>query len=112
VAAPHWADKLDDWSRIAAARPLRYFAALFAAAALADVPLALVFSPEAWDQFGPFALQLSRPALYALYFFAGAGLGACGAARAAGSVDPALAALVRRGGGITLTASISSITRL
>jgi peptidoglycan/LPS O-acetylase OafA/YrhL len=78
AAAPHWRDKISDWSRTAAARPLRYFATLFAAAAFAYVPLALVFSPEAWGQFGPFALQLSRPAHYAVYFFAGAGLGARG----------------------------------
>lgn len=78
TAVPHWEDKIGDWSRIAAARPLRYFAALFAAAALAYVPLALAFSPEAWAQSGPFALQLSRPAHYAVYFFAGAGLGARG----------------------------------
>jgi glucans biosynthesis protein C len=78
MAVPRWGEPLARWSRTAGTRPLRYFAALFAASALAYLPLALAFSPEAWGQFGPFAWQLSRPAHYAVYFFAGAGLGACG----------------------------------
>jgi glucans biosynthesis protein C len=75
---PRWGDWLARRSRIAGTRPSRYLAGLGAFSALAYVPLALVFSAEAWGQFGPFALQLSRPLHYALYFFAGAGLGACG----------------------------------
>jgi glucans biosynthesis protein C len=75
---PRWGERLARWSRVAGTRPGRYFAGLGVLSALAYVPLALVFSAEAWGQFGPFALQLSRPLHYALYFFAGAGLGACG----------------------------------
>ncbi len=78
TALPLWGKQLARWSAIAGREPLRYFAGLFAVSAIAYVPLALVFSPDAWTQFGPFALQLSRPAHYAVYFFAGAGLGACG----------------------------------
>ena len=76
--SPDWGERLARFSSLAGTRPVRYFAWLLAASALAYVPLALVFTPEAWAQFGPFAFQLSRPAHYAVYFFAGAGLGAYG----------------------------------
>jgi len=37
------------------------------ASALAYVPMALVFTPSAWFDQGPFAFQLSRPVHYAVY---------------------------------------------
>jgi surface polysaccharide O-acyltransferase-like enzyme len=58
--------------------------------ALAYVPLAVAFTPSAWAAFGPFGLQLSRPLHYAVYFFAGAGLGACGIERGLLAPDGAL----------------------
>lgn len=76
--SPNWGERLAAASGIAVRRPFRYFTLLFTGSALAYVPLALVFTPEAWGEFGPFALQLSRPLHYAIFFFAGAGLGACG----------------------------------
>jgi len=54
---------------------------LVSASALAYFPLAIAFTPSAWAAFGPFAFQLSRPLHYAVYFFAGVGLGACGIER-------------------------------
>ena len=60
---------------------MRYFVGLVIASALAYVPLALAFTPSAWAAFGPFGFQLSRPLHYAVYFFAGVGLGACGIER-------------------------------
>jgi hypothetical protein len=51
------------------------------ASAIAYVPLAVVFTPSAWAAFGPFGFQLSRPLHYAVYFFAGIGVGACGIER-------------------------------
>jgi hypothetical protein len=60
---------------------------------LAYVPLALAFTPAAWFQLGPFAFQLSRPLHYALYFFAGLGLGAGGVERGLLAAD---GPLVRR----------------
>jgi peptidoglycan/LPS O-acetylase OafA/YrhL len=62
----------------AAARPGRCLAALATIAALAYLPLALAFTPFRWADHGPFALQLSRPLLYAVYYFAGLGVGAAG----------------------------------
>jgi acyltransferase-like protein len=57
------------------ARPSRFFAGLVTASALAYVPLAIAFTPWEWSQLGPFALQLSRPLHYAVYFFAGLAVG-------------------------------------
>jgi hypothetical protein len=64
-----------------AARPGLFVTVLVAASALAYVPLALAFTPWAWFRAGPFAFQLCRPLLYAIYFFAGVGLGAHGIER-------------------------------
>jgi glucans biosynthesis protein C len=80
--APRWGEALIRVSSTAGARPARYFAGLMIVSALAYVPLALAFTPSAWAAFGPFGLQLSRPLHYAVYFFAGVGLGACGIERA------------------------------
>ena len=50
--------------------------ALISVAAYA--PLALVFTPWRWVNWGPFALEMSRLALYSLYYCAGLGVGAAG----------------------------------
>lgn len=76
--APLWGEALIRVSSTAGTKPARYFAGLMIASALAYVPLALAFTPSAWAAFGPFGFQLSRPLHYAVYFFAGLGLGACG----------------------------------
>ncbi len=60
------------------ARPQRFLVLLLAASALAYVPLALAFTPWEWAELGPFSLQMSRPLHYAVYFFAGVGVGAYG----------------------------------
>lgn len=70
--------RLSDFAR---ERPLGFLAGLLAASILAYVPLALAFGAEPWTAFGPFPFQLSRPAQYALYFFAGLAIGACGIER-------------------------------
>src|SRR5271165_6208171 len=59
---PNWGEWLAPFSSVAGARPGRSFALLFAASALSYLPPALIFTPEAWAQTGPFAFQLSRPA--------------------------------------------------
>lgn len=91
--APQWGDALIRFSSAAGARPMRYFAGLMIASAVAYVPVALVFTPSAWAAFGPFGFQLSRPLHYAVYFFAGVGLGACGIERGLFAPD---GTLVRR----------------
>lgn len=59
-------------------RPARTFGVFAAIAVLAYVPLALAFTPWQWENWGPFALQLCRPALYAVFYVAGLGVGAAG----------------------------------
>jgi hypothetical protein len=86
AAALHWfapglGAALIRLSSTAAARPAKYFAGFLLVSAMAYVPLALAFTTSAWLQEGPFALQLSRPLHYALYFFAGLGIGAGGIER-------------------------------
>jgi hypothetical protein len=56
-------------------RPSRYFLVLLCASAIAYVPLSLVFRPWEWILFGPFGFQPSFALLYAVYFFAGMGIG-------------------------------------
>jgi hypothetical protein len=77
-----------DW---AGTRPARYYALISGAAIVAYAPLAYVFSPFTWHEFGPFALQLCRPLLYILVFFAGFALGSRGLDRGLLASDGALA---------------------
>jgi Acyltransferase family len=79
--APGLGNLLIRVSSTAETRPARYFAGFIFVSVLAYVPLAVAFTPSAWFQVGPFAFQLSRPLHYALYFFAGLGLGAGGGER-------------------------------
>src|SRR5579864_340429 len=80
---------LGRWS--ARAHFARYFVALLAVSALAYVPLAVMFTPWAWSDSGFLSVQFCRPLLYAVYFFAGVGLGTAGLERGILSVDGILA---------------------
>jgi glucans biosynthesis protein C len=60
---------------------------LMSASAVAYVPLALLFKPWDWFQYGPFAFQLSRPLHYGVYFFAGVAIGAYGIDRGILAMD-------------------------
>jgi hypothetical protein len=103
--APNAFEALGRWSAAAGQRPLRYFGVLLAVSAVAYVPLALAFTPWGWSNSGLLAVQFSRPLLYAVYFFAGVGIGAggidCGLVAADG-------ALVRRWA-FWLAAALSSL---
>ncbi len=91
--APGLGNLLIRLSSAAEAHPARYFVGFVCVSTLAYVPLALTFTPAAWFQLGPFAFQLSRPLHYAVYFFAGLGLGAGGVERGLLAAD---GPLVRR----------------
>jgi len=65
-------------SSFSAQRPGLFLVALLACSAAAYVPFALAFGPMRWFQEGPISFQLSRPGLYAVYFFAGIVIGAGG----------------------------------
>jgi hypothetical protein len=89
--APHWVAFLGRCSSSANIHPGRYFIGLATASAIAYVPLALIFTPMTWSNHGPFAIQLSRPLHYAVYYFAGLGVGAFGFERGLLAPDGKLA---------------------
>jgi peptidoglycan/LPS O-acetylase OafA/YrhL len=86
------------------ARPAAFVTILLSASALAYIPLALAFTPWAWFQAGPFGFQQCRPLLYAVWFFAGVGLGAHGHERGPLAPDGWLAQRWRAAGWATLAA--------
>ena len=92
---PRAGEFLGRLSSTAGTHPGRYAIMLAAVTALAYVPLSMVFKPWQWVAFGPFNFQPSFILQYAIYFFAGLGLGAYGFER--GLFDPE-GALVRRWG--------------
>ena len=72
--APGSGKFLNRLSSAAEAHPARFFMGFVFVSIMAYVPFALLFTPSAWFQLGPFAFQLSRPLHYAAYFFAGSGI--------------------------------------
>ncbi len=96
AAALHWMapnaiPSLGRWTAAAAHNPARYFGVFLAVSALAYVPLAVLFTPWAWSDSGIFAVQFCRPLYYAVYFFAGVGIGAAGLERGLVAADGILA---------------------
>jgi surface polysaccharide O-acyltransferase-like enzyme len=89
--APDAIPALGRWSAAADKSPARYFGVLLAVSAIAYVPLAIAFTPWAWSNSGLFAVQFCRPLLYAVYFFAGIGIGAAGIERGLIAIDGILA---------------------
>lgn len=75
---PKWGDTLGRLAANAARRPAAFFGLLAAISAVAYIPMAVAFTSAAWSSFGPFVFQTSRLLHYAVYFFAGAGVGAYG----------------------------------
>lgn len=90
LLAPH-ADKVLRLSSYARRHPARFFARMLLASAIAYIPLELAFGALAWFHRGPFSFQMSRPLHYAVYFFAGAIVGACGIERGLLALDGPLA---------------------
>ena len=80
--------RLSSFSRV---HPWKFAAGVVAASAAGYIPLALLYGPLPWGQFGPLSIQLCRPAQYAVYFFAGIVIGACGVGRELTSANGALA---------------------
>lgn len=78
AVVPKAGDFLGRLSARAGEHPGRYFIALVTVSALAYVPMASVYHPWQWVQFGPFAMQPSFTLHYVIYFFAGVGIGAYG----------------------------------
>jgi peptidoglycan/LPS O-acetylase OafA/YrhL len=78
---PRSGELLARLSARSAADPGRFFIALVAVLALAYVPVAAVFTPWQWVEFGPFGFQPGPATQYILFFFAGVGMGAYGLER-------------------------------
>jgi glucans biosynthesis protein C len=89
--APNALKSLGRWSGEAGARPLVFFAVLVAVSACVYVPMALAFTPWSWSDSGFLAVQWCRPLHYAVYFFAGVGIGVEGIERGLVAADGALA---------------------
>jgi peptidoglycan/LPS O-acetylase OafA/YrhL len=81
MRAPKWGEALGCILSGPSRRPIAFFAILAAASAAVYVPLALIFSPFMWTQFGPFFFQTSRILHYLVYFLIGVGIGAFGVER-------------------------------
>src|SRR6266567_4571836 len=79
--APRSGEFLARLAAKSAADPGRFFIALVAVLALAYVPVAAVFTPWQWVEFGPFGFQPGPAVQYILFFFAGVGVGAYGLER-------------------------------
>lgn len=89
--APQLTDRLGRLAAMAHDQPVRFFTGLVVVSALVYVPLALIYTPWAWTNTGPFSFQTSRPLHYLVYFFAGYAVGAHGLERGLLSADGALA---------------------
>jgi peptidoglycan/LPS O-acetylase OafA/YrhL len=75
----------------AGAHPVRFAAGLFVMAALAYLPLSMVYKPWDWVTFGPLAFQPSFVAPYAVFYLAGVSLSAHGYERGLLQPDGSLA---------------------
>lgn len=69
--APGRIEAMARFAATANVQPGRFFFALVGVSALAFVPLARIFTPWEWTEFGPFAFQVSFAPQYVIYFFAG-----------------------------------------
>jgi glucans biosynthesis protein C len=68
--APQWLGAFVRLAKNVHDHPVAFFTGLVAFSILAYVPLAMLFTPWGWASLGPFAIQLSRPLHYLVYFFA------------------------------------------
>ncbi|HEX6440995.1 MAG TPA: acyltransferase [Stellaceae bacterium] len=103
LLAPY-ADKVLHLSSYARRHPARFLAGMLLASALAYIPLELTFGASAWFHRGPVSFQLSRPLHYAVYFFSGAVVGACGIERGLLAIDGPLARRLGASLGVALAA--------
>jgi len=78
AVVPGYIKQLGRLAAWACERPIKFWALLVTISLVAYVPLALAYSPWSWVLHGPFSLQLSRPAHYLTYFFAGMAVGQVG----------------------------------
>jgi Acyltransferase family len=75
---PNFGDLLGRRAANAREHPVRFFLLLAAASLAAFIPMTAIFGPVRWTSVGPFQFQTARLFHYAVYFFAGIGVGAYG----------------------------------
>jgi len=78
LAAPQVCDRLAQLSGWVRGHPGLALGSLVGASALAYAPLAMTLSPWRWSWSGLFSLQICRPVLYAVFFFAALAIGGGG----------------------------------
>jgi surface polysaccharide O-acyltransferase-like enzyme len=89
--APNFGEMLGRLASKAREHPVRFFLLLVAASAAVFIPMSVIFGPMDWTSVGPFQFQTSRLFHYAVYFFAGIGVGAYGIERGLLAPDGKLA---------------------
>jgi hypothetical protein len=89
--APNFGDVLGRRAANAREHPVRFFLLLAAASLAAFIPMTTIFGPVKWTSVGPFQFQTARLFHYAVYFFAGIGVGAYGIERGLLASDGVLA---------------------
>jgi glucans biosynthesis protein C len=91
MAIPDLRERLAVLSAKAGAHPARLLAGLLLLAALAYVPLSMIFKPWDWVMIGPFAFQPSFVVPYAIFYLAGVSVSAHGFERGLLETEGALA---------------------
>lgn len=81
LIAPRFGDALGRLSANADRRPAAYVRGLIVVSALGYLAMNVYFGYDAWVHWGPFFVQGGRVLHYAVYFFAGIGVGAFGIER-------------------------------
>jgi hypothetical protein len=76
--APSFGDALGRLASNAREHPVRFFAMFVGASMAAYLPMVSIFGALRWTSIGPFQFQTARLFHYAVYFFAGIGVGAYG----------------------------------
>lgn len=75
--ASNFGDALGRLCSNARQHPARLWLGLIGFSAAAYIPMAAIFGPRSWTSVGPFQFQTARLFRYAVYLFAGIGVGAC-----------------------------------
>lgn len=78
LVARGWANRLGRLAQRADKRMWKFWLGLVVASGVTYIALSIAFDPYSWFSWGPFSVQSSRILHYAVYYFAGAAVGACG----------------------------------
>jgi hypothetical protein len=93
---PDKIEALVRWGNLVRSTPMSFFVTLVAISLVLYLPLARVFTPWDWREFGPFSLQPLLAPQYVLYFFAGVVVGAADLDKGLLCADSALTLHARR----------------